>query len=71
MTKIEFFILILFAALYLFNWYVFCKIDDLRFDIHRIKSRLNTMGYIQNEIIKIIPKYTQDDDLNNGAEADD
>jgi hypothetical protein len=70
-TKIEFFILILFAALYLFNWYVFCKIDDFKFDIYRVKSRLDTIDSVQNEIIKTLEKDLQSDDLNNGAEAND
>lgn len=71
MSDIEIFIFILLAALFLFDWYVLSKIYDFEWNICRIKSRLDTMGYIQNEIIKILPKHTQGDDLNNGAKADD
>lgn len=71
MSNIEIFIFVLLAALFLFDWYVFCKIDDFRFDIYRVKSRLDTIGYIQNEIIKTLEKDLQSDDLNNGAKTDD
>lgn len=71
MTNIEIFIFILLAALFLFDWYVLSKIYDFEWNIHRIKSRLDTVGYIQNEIIKTLPKHTQGDDLNNGAKVDD
>lgn len=71
MTNIEIFIFVLLAALFLFDWYVFCKIDDFRFDIYRVKSRLDTIDSIQNEIIKTLEKDLQSDDLNNGAKTDD
>ena len=71
MFDIEIFIFILLAALFLFDWYVLSKIYDLEWNIHQIKSRHDTVDYIQNEIIKILPKHTQDDDLNNGEKTDD
>lgn len=71
MTNIEILIFILLAALFLFDWYVLSKIYDFEWNIHRIKSRLDAVGYIQNEIIKTIAKDMQCDDLNNGAKTDD
>lgn len=71
MSNIEIFIFVLLVALFLFDWYVFCKIDDFRFDIYRVKSRLDTIDSIQNEIIKTLEKDLQSDDLNNGAKTDD
>lgn len=71
MTNIEIFIFVLFAALFLFDWYVLYKIYDFGWNIYRVKSRLNTIGYIQNEIIKTLEKDLQSGDLNNGAKVDD
>ena len=66
MTNIEIFIFVLLAALFLFDLYVLYKIYDFRWNICRIKSRLDAIGYIQNEIIKTIEKDLQSDDLNKG-----
>lgn len=71
MTNIEFFIFVLLTVLFLFNWYILYKIDDYGWNIYRVKSRLNTIGYIQNEIIKTLEKDLQRDDLNNGEKTDD
>lgn len=71
MSDIEILILLLLVALFLFDWYVLSKIYDFEWNIHQIKSRYDTVNYIQNEIIKILPKHTQDDDLNNGKKTDD
>ena len=71
MTNIEIFIFVLLAALFLFDLYVLYKIYDFGWKIYRIKSRLDAIGYIQNEIIKTLEKDLQSDDLNNGAEAND
>ena len=71
MTNIEIFIFVLLAVLFLFNEYVLYRIYDFGWNICRIKSRLDDIGYIQNEIIKTIAKNIQSDDLNNGAKADD
>lgn len=71
MSDIEIFIFILLAALFLFDWYVLYKIDDFGWNIWRRKSRFDTIGYVQNEIIKTLTKHTQGDDLNNGAKTDD
>ena len=71
MSNIEILIFVLLAALFLFDWYVLYKIDDFGWNIWQRKSRFDPMDYIQNEIIKMLPKHTQGDDLNNGEKTDD
>ena len=78
MANIEIFIFVLLAILFLFDLYVLYKINDyglniyqVKLKIYQVKLKLDTIGYIQNKIIKTLEKDLQSDDLNNGAEADD